>query len=130
MAEGVWFKEAADAMAADATAERVAYTAKEHEVVSRIRIQPAAGLTANATDFASVIVTRRDANGANSAVVATLATTVLGTNSWVAFDDVVAASLANTSLTPGQKLTVQITKSGAGVVVPVSSVHIDTQKAA
>lgn len=121
----VWHKDTADATAATATAEQVFFEAGDSITITAVNIQPAAALTADATNNASIVVARRDANAANKVTVATLTTTAGGTGTWVAFDDITGTTLTNTALTDGQKLTVEITKGGTGVAVPIMDLVVE-----
>lgn len=78
---------------------------------------PSALLTANATNFATLTVRKRDGLGGAAVVVATLVTTVVG-GSWAAFTSKSLGGIANGVLAPGAVLTIQITKTGTGVIVP------------
>jgi hypothetical protein len=47
-----------------------------------------------------------------------------GTGNWTAFGSVSLGSLSNATLTDGQKLTIEVTKTGLGVALPVLAVQI------
>jgi hypothetical protein len=123
-----WFKEAADTLGVTATTERVVFTAPEDLTITGVFVEPAATLTASDTNYATFVIARRDAAGGNKVAVAWKSTRSVGsdgTGNWSAFGTVSLGSLSNTSLTAGQKLTVEITKTGIGVPVPVSIVQIE-----
>jgi hypothetical protein len=48
-----------------------------------------------------------------------------GTGSWSDFGTVSLGSLSNTSLTTGQKLTVEVTKTGLGESLPILTLQIE-----
>jgi hypothetical protein len=121
-----WFKEAADSSALTATPERVVFTAPEDVTISDVFVEPAAALTASDTAYATIVVSRRDATGGGKVTLASRTTqTTGGTGSWTAFSTVALGSLSNTSLAEGQKLTIEVTKTGLGVALPVLIVQIE-----
>jgi hypothetical protein len=123
-----WFKEAADALLTTATTERVVLTAPEGITITGIRIEPAAAVTASDANFARFTIARRDAAGGSKVTVGTLTTQTSGgggSGSWAAFSTISMGSLANMSLASGQKLTIEITKSGLGVTLPVLAVQVE-----
>lgn len=129
LTDGVqWFKEAADILAVTGTSERVVFTAPEDLAITNAFVEPAATLTASDTNYATVVVSRRDANGGNRVTVVSESTQTIGsggTGSWSAFGTVSLGSLSNTTLTAGQKLTVEVTKTGVGVSVPILTLQIE-----
>ena len=123
-----WFKEAADSLATTATTERVVFTAPENITITDVSVEPAVALTASDTAYATIVVSRRDATGGGKVTVASRATQTSGsggTGNWTAFSTVSLGSLSNTSVTEGQKLTIEVTKTGLGVVLPVLIVQIE-----
>lgn len=129
LTDGVqWFKEAADILAVTGTSERVVFTAPEDLAITNAFVEPAATLTASDTNYATVVVSRRDANGGNRVTVVSESTQTIGsggTGSWSAFGTVSLGSLSNTTLTARQKLTVEVTKTGVGVSVPILTLQIE-----
>lgn len=120
----VYHKQAGDSAAGTATAEQVVFSANVRGAVTGITIQPAGALTADGTNNATFTFARRNADGTGKATIVSVATTATGTGSWTAFDDIVLSGLSNTALTPGQKVTLEITKAGTGVVVPIAAFEI------
>ena len=123
-----WFKESADTLPTTTTPERVVFTAPENVTITDVFAEPAAGLTASDTNYATILISRRGATGSNEVTVASATTRTAGsggTGTWNAFETVSLASLSNTSLTEGQKLTIELTKTGLGVVLPVMAVQIE-----
>lgn len=123
-----WFKESADSLATTATSERVVFTAPENVTITSVTIEPAAALTSSDTNYATITILRRDANGSNPATVIAETTQTIGgggTGNWTAFATVSLGSLANSSLAAGQKLTIAITKTGLGATLPIMSVQIE-----
>jgi hypothetical protein len=129
LTDGVqWFKDAADILATTATSEQVVFTAPEDITITDAFIEPAATLTASDTNYATIVVSRRDANGGNRVTGVSASTQTVGsggTGSWSAFGTVSLGSLSNTSLTAGQKLTVEVTKTGLGVSLPILILQIE-----
>jgi hypothetical protein len=69
-----------------------------------------------------------DATGGGKATVASKTTQTSasgGTGSWTAFSTVSLGSLTNASLSEGQKPTLEITKTGLGVALPILIVQIE-----
>lgn len=115
----------ADNSAAQTTVEAVFGNIDEAATVTRIVYTPAAGLTANDTDYATIIVRKRDAAGANPTVVDQVTTQITGgTGNWTAWDDVDFGAIASAALVASSKLTFEITKTGAGVVVPAGALTL------
>ena len=123
-----WFKESADGLATTATSERVVFTAPVDVTITGIFVEPAAALTASDTNYATITVSRRDAGAGNKATVVSKSTQTAGsggTGSWNAFGAVSLGGLSNATLTDGQKLTVEVTKTGLGVALPILAVQIE-----
>jgi hypothetical protein len=123
-----WFKETADTLAATASSERVVFTAPANITITDVFIEPAAALTADNTNYATITVARRDATGGNKVTVASKSTQTSGsggTGNWTAFSTVSLGSLSNTTLTDGKKLTIEVTKTGLGVALPILVVQIE-----
>lgn len=123
-----WVKDAADVLPADAVSERVVLTAPDALTVTDVFIEPAGALIAGDVDFATITVRRRDADGSNPVVVASATTQTAGsggTGDWTAFGVVSLGPLSNASVSDGQKLTVEVTKAGLGVVVPVLTLQVE-----
>jgi hypothetical protein len=121
-----WSKESADGSSLTATSERVVFTAPEDITITDVFVEPAAALTANDLNFATITIARRDSSGGGKVTVATRTTQTTGTGNWSAFSPVSLGSLSNTALSEGQKVTVEITKpGGVGVVLPVLIVQIE-----
>jgi hypothetical protein len=123
-----WFKESADGLGSTATTERVVFTAPENITITDVFIEPAAALTASDTNYATITISRRDATGGNSVTVASETTQTAGsggTGSWTLFSSVSLGTPSNTSISEGKKLTIEITKTGLGVALPVLVVQIE-----
>lgn len=110
-------KAAADAAASTATAETVVFVAGGPLTLTNLGVVPSAALTADAANNATITITRRNADGTGNVTVATLVTDVAG-GSWTAFVRKNFGTMANTTMTAGQMLTLTIAKGGTGVVVP------------
>jgi hypothetical protein len=119
-----WFKEA-DASALATTSERVVFTAPEGVTITGLFLEPAAALTASDTNYGTITITRRNANGTGQVTAATLTTQTGGSGNWTAFSAVSLGSLSNATLTAGQKLTIAIAKTGLGVSIPIATLQIE-----
>jgi hypothetical protein len=123
-----WYKETADTLALTATAERVVFAAPDSITITAIQIEPAAALTASDANYATITIARRDSSGSNKAIVALRTTQTSGAGGvgdWTAFSAVSLGSLSNTGLSDGQKLTIEVAKSGTGVSLPILAVQIE-----
>lgn len=117
----MWGKAAADGAAATATAEVPFHSVstKTQQVLS-VTFTPAATLTANDTDYATLTVRKRSALGADGGAVAEVTTKITGgTGDWVAFKPVTIPLVATEpTLADGESLTIAIAKAASGVIVP------------
>jgi hypothetical protein len=121
-----WDKSAADGAAATATAEHTFMRAAGPITIAAVRYVPDAALTADNTNFAAITVTKRNADGTGNVTVATRTTAITDSGNWLQWVAVnLPLTVANINLAAGQILTVKITKSGAGVVVPAGSLQLD-----
>jgi hypothetical protein len=123
---GAYLKVAADGSAATTTAETPFYTARYRETLLRAKYTPAAALTSNDTNYATLKVWKRSVDGATQTAIGSEATTTTDTGSWTAFVSVEVALLA-TALAPGESLLFEITKAGTGVAVPAGILEIQTE---
>ncbi len=123
-----WFKESADGVGSTATSERVVFTAPENITITDVFIEPATALTASDTNFATITISRRDATGGNRVTVASKTTQTAGaggTGSWALFSTVPLGTPSNTAVSENSKLTIEITKTGLGVVLPVLVLQVE-----
>lgn len=117
---------AADAAATDVVAERTIFRARGTVTLTAMRVNMSAAVTGDNANNAVITIRRRDATGGNAVTVATMTTNVANGN-FVAFSPKAFASLANTTLTAGQQLTLQVAKGGTGVQLPAAFVDGDVQ---
>jgi len=128
----VYSKAAADGAAATTTAETDLNVPVPRAAVLRaVRLTPqGAAITADATNNATITVSKRDSTGGNLTTVATLTTNVAGLGGATLAQRATAAFVltgANTRITAGSSLTFSIAKGGTGVVVPISMLSIDLE---
>ena len=127
-------KEAADGAAGTATAEHPFHFFDTYKKsIQAIRYLPAAGLTADNTNFATLIVRARKADGTLVSIIGQLVTNVASGN-WTAFvaktvpltDGTKALTIdgAGLDMLPGWMLTFEITKAASGVVVPAGALVV------
>lgn len=118
----VLHKAAADAMAADATAEHTEYTVRVRRAcrIDTVRLIPNGALTADAANNATLTVSYDDGAGGANTNIASGTTTAGGTGSWVAGTAITLtiATTGGVSVAAGKYITFAITKAMAGVVVP------------
>lgn len=120
---------AADAAAADATAESLIERVFRAGTITMVRYVPTGAVTASDTHYATITVRQRDAAGANPVTIATLVTNVAG-GSWTAFVAKSLGALTNAAVAAGAILTYQIEKAGDGVVVPDGRLEVVVEPAA
>ena len=124
----LWQKSDADGSAAAATAETViggmgpGVPSGQGIGLGSVKYIPAAALTGDPTNNATITVNKRTAGGA-AVPIATLTTTAVAGN-WVAWVPVTIPLVANQFISPGDVLTVAITKGGTGVVVPQGQLEV------
>lgn len=119
----VFQRPAADAAASTATAETPFFAAAAALTIKSIDILPGAALTADATDNATITIRRRNADGTSAASVAALTTNVAG-GSWTQWVSKSMGTISNGTLSAGQILTLQITKAGSGVAIPICAIRV------
>lgn len=115
-----WPKVAADGAAATPTAETAIGLVGPGPVqigLGAITIHPAANLTADPTNNATITVFRRPSGGA-AVAIGQATTSVAGTGNWTAFTPVTVPLQNGATLSPNDSITVTITKGGTGVIVP------------
>lgn len=86
-----------------------------------VRLHPGASLVADNANYASLLFRRRSSTGAliSTITVTTQAAGAGSTGSWTAFDDVVLPGFVPLiTYSAGDTETLEITKTGAGVVLP------------
>jgi hypothetical protein len=103
----------------------VVFTAPADLTVTEVLIEPAAALTANDTNFATITVPRRNATGGGRTTIDSMMTTTTGTGNWTAFGTISLGAVTAPSVSAGQKVTIEIAKTGVGIVVPVMAVQIE-----
>lgn len=118
-------KHDADSAAGDASAEHIFFSAQNPITITRVVFLPDAALTANDTNFATLIIARRDSAGINQATIVSIITNVAGTGNWTAFDAVDFGTLSATAVAANEVLTFEITKDASGVVVPSGTIQVE-----
>lgn len=94
----------------------------------RVYYLPAAALTADDTNYATITVSKYTAAGASKTTVATVTTTITaGSGDWVAFvpeEITLSATAANLILESGAILTYEVSKAGTGVALPAGKLVV------
>jgi hypothetical protein len=122
-----WDKAAADGAAANATAEHMIFRARQACTVRSVHYLPDAALTADNGNYATITVQKRAAGGGSPVTVASKTTQITGSGNWtqwVAVALALSTTAANIKLAAGETLTVAITKTGTGVVVPAGQLIV------
>jgi hypothetical protein len=114
-------KAAADGAAATATAETIVgmIGASSGGPVGNVYFVPAAALTGDPANNATINVFKRTAGGA-TVLIATLTTTA----SWTQWKPVQIPTQAGATVAAGDAITYTITKGGTGVVVPAGQINV------
>jgi hypothetical protein len=121
--EVVFDKSAADATAATTTSETYtgAYSPRLSKVTSVVFIPTSGSLTANASNYATITVSKRNAAAASKTAVGTITTTVASSGDLtqgVAEPFVLSSTAGALDIVAGGGFTFEIAKTGSGVVVP------------
>jgi hypothetical protein len=111
---------AIDGAAGTATAEIVIDNTLRHAgTVVAVRVAPSAALTAADATPANIIIRRRPAAAPGTPVVIATCTTNLASGNWTAWQmKDFTSSIASAAVLADDVITVEITKTGAGTVVP------------
>lgn len=118
---------AQDAAAGTTTAETVVGCTVQSGKIVRAYYVPAAGLTANDTNYATITISRYTAAGGSKTTVAQITTQTTGgggTGNWTAFVPVPITLSSNTSLEAGATLTYEVAKAASGVQLPAGSLVV------
>lgn len=124
-------KQVADAMAADASdmgflAVPASPTVNQIKVLTAT-LHPQGALTGNDTDFVTLSVVYDDGAGGSETTVASVTTKVTGgTGSWTA-GKVYPLTVSAAYVPAGNQLRLKIAKSGAGKVVPITTLSVCLQ---
>jgi hypothetical protein len=112
-----WDKSAVDGSASAATAEHTIFRAASDMTLNAVRYVPDAALTADNTNYATITVKRRNADGTGAVTLASVTTQITGSGNWSQWV-AVNIPVVNASVSAGQIVTVGIAKAGTGVAVP------------
>lgn len=94
--------------------------------VLRVYYLPAAALTADDTDYATITVSKYTAAGGSKTTVASL-TTEIANGDWTAFvpkEITLSATAANLILQSNAILTYEVAKEGSGVAIPAGKLVV------
>lgn len=119
-------KAAVDGAAATTTAFQAFFRLEDGAEVLGVDILPRDALTADNSDYATVLVQKADGAGGAAVTVASVTTEVTGTDDWVA-NVTIPMTLAGAgapTCAAGSILGFTITKAGNGVAVPALSVVV------
>lgn len=118
---GGWVQEftktAADGAAGDATAETAIGYSAEAATLTSVRFVPAAALTANNTNYATLTVSKRSSSGGSKTTVAQVTTQITGSGNWTQWA-AVDVPISAAAIAAGDSLTYEISKTAGGVAVP------------
>lgn len=118
-----WLKSAVDGAAGTATAETPIGQMGGATPLVAIRYVPGAALVADNANYATILIQKRTGAGAPS-TVATVTTQIAGgSGNWTAFVPVNIPISAGAILA-GDVVTISITKTGTGVVVPLGTLEM------
>jgi len=130
-----YFKSAADGMAGTATTDQWVFTNRTGGSIMLLTptiVTLGAGLTADNTNFATIQVKRDDAIGGASVVAWSITTAITDSGNLTAsvpkLFTLRSATATNVVVPANGNVFIAITKSGAGVVVPISGITIPFRK--
>ena len=116
---------ATDAAASTVTSETVVAGVPRRTRVLFAYYVPAAALTADNTNYATITVSARDAAGGNKTTIASRTTQITGSGNWTAWVPVPLTVTAVTShVAAGGTITYEVAKAGTGVQLPAGSVFL------
>lgn len=125
------FHKAAVDAAASTTSNVVIAKVGARLKVTSVEVLPAATLTADATNNATITLEAVDGLGGAGVVIATATTTAGGTGNWTALTKVPLTLTPANVVVEGETfpkyLTLRIAKGGTGVTVPVATVFVGTE---
>lgn len=128
-----FFKAAADGAAATATTDQWMWTNNTGGAVSLISglFWVSAGVTADNTNFATIQVKTDNGVGGASAVALSMTTAITDSGNLTALASkaLTLRNGANATVVAGGSVYFAITKSGAGVVIPISAMTVRVRKA-
>jgi hypothetical protein len=128
---GGWYAHAVDAMASTTTAEKTMYRAQVHGVITGVRITTLGTLAADNTDYVTINVYKADGAGGTHVLVASYDSRAANQGALAAGVPkafALSAVSGAINLLETDILTYEVTKSGAGKIVPVSTIEV-VQKA-
>jgi hypothetical protein len=128
---GGWFAHVVDAMASTTTAEKTMYRAPVHGVVTAVRITSMGTIAADNTDYVTINVYKADGAAGTHVLVASWDSRAANQNGMAAGipeSFALSAVAGAINLLETDILTYEVTKGGAGKIVPVSTIEV-VQKA-
>ena len=121
----VFIKAAADTLAATATAEITVFQAQDAVTLTAVFYLPAAALTADNSNYATLFCYRRNSTGGAQTTAASVTTQITGSGNWTAFDGVSLGTLSVSAVAAGEMVTFEITKTGTGVIIPAGVFQVE-----
>jgi len=123
--DGISFVKAADGAAGTTTAETVVGHVNWACKLIAARYVPAAALTADNTNNATITVSKRVSGGGSKTTIASITTNV-ASGSWVQWapKDLVLGAAADIQIAANSGITFEIAKGGTGVVVPAGTLEL------
>jgi hypothetical protein len=128
---GGWYAHPVDAMASTTTADKAMYRTQVHGVITGVRITTLGTLAADNTDYVGINVYKADGAGGTHVLVASYDSRAANQGALAAGVPkafALSAVSGAINLLETDILTYEITKSGAGKIVPVSTIEV-VQKA-
>jgi len=129
---GGWYAHPVDAMASTTTAEKTIFRAPVHGVITQVRITSALGtIAADNTDYVTINVYKADGAAGTHVLVASWDSRAANQNGMAAAipeSFALSAVAGAINLLETDILTYEVTKGGAGKIVPVSTIEV-VQKA-
>lgn len=130
-----YFKAAADGAAATATTDQYVFTNRTGGSILLLTpsiVTLGAGITADNTNFATLQIKRDDGLGGASVIAWSITTAITDSGNFTAsipkLFTLRSATATNVVVAANANVFIAITKSGAGVVVPISGITIPYRK--
>lgn len=124
--DGISFVKAADGAAATTTSETVIGHVNFACKIIAARYVPAAALTADNTNNATITVSKRVAGGGSKTTIASITTNVASGSwtQWAPKDLTLTATAADLQIAANSGITFEIAKGGTGVIVPAGTLEL------
>lgn len=124
---GGFYDHSVDGSAGAATAEKTMHRTPTHGIVTKISLLTLGSLVADNTDFVTINVYKADGSGGTHVLIGSYISSIAqqgGLTAGVTKDFVLSGVAGATSLLETDIISYEVIKSGAGKIVPVSTIRV------